>query len=89
MPSVSPPTNVTATATTGQITISWTPTSPGSFNLYRGESSGGETSYQTGITTSSFDDTVVISGTTYYYKVTTVLNNQESIKSNEAHATAA
>lgn len=88
MPLPSPPTNVTAKAAIGQITVSWSYTGSGSFDLYRGTSSGSETRYQTGITTTSYDDSAVISGTTYYYQAVTVLNGLNSLKSNEAHATA-
>jgi fibronectin type 3 domain-containing protein len=58
------------------------------YNVYRGTSSGSETLYATGFTTTTAINRTVVSGTTYYYKVTAVGPGGESAPSNEAHATA-
>ncbi len=92
-----PPSDLTATAGSGVINLSWTaPSGAATFNIYRGTSPGNEgaTPLYTGVTTTSFVDTTVTSGTTYYYTVTSVNLNStyqpplpaESADSNEASA---
>jgi fibronectin type 3 domain-containing protein len=71
-----PPTDLSAVATNGQITLTWTPM-PGavSFNIYRSTVPGGEgtTPYFTGVTGGTFTDNAVANdGTTYYYTLTAV-----------------
>ena len=85
------PTGLTATAGNGSVALSWTaPTNTGGgitgYKIYRSNSSGAETLYQSvGVT--SYTDTSVTNGTTYYYEVTAVSNGGESSKSLEAKAT--
>jgi fibronectin type 3 domain-containing protein len=84
------PTGLTATGSNAQVALSWTAT-PGtaSYNIYRSTSSGGETLYQTGVTTAGFTDTNLANGTTYYYQVSAVNSAGESARSSEASATTA
>ena len=92
----SPPSNLTATANSSSITLNWdAPSDNGgasitSYKIYRGTSSGGESS--TPIATvngniTTYTDSNVTAGTTYYYKVTAVNSAGESAMSNEASAT--
>lgn len=79
------PTSLTASPGTGQITLTWTvPAGADSYSLYRGETSGGELSYQTGLTGSRYIDTGVTGGKRYYYYLTAVNSNGGSLHSNEA-----
>jgi len=85
----SPPGNLTATAGTGQVDLTWgAGTGAFSYNVKRGSAPGGP--YGTiaaGVTTTSYTDTTVTNGTTYYYVVTSVNQVAESGPSNEASAT--
>jgi phospholipase/lecithinase/hemolysin len=84
------PTGLTATATTSQVALNWSPSSGAtSYNIYRSTSKGGEggAPIQTGVTLPTFTDTGLTNGTTYYYQVTAVDLGGESGKSNEASAT--
>jgi fibronectin type 3 domain-containing protein len=84
------PTNVTATAGNGQITLSWTaPAGAGTFNIYKAISSGGEGNkiVKSGVTGIAFTDTGLTNGTTYYYQVTAVDAGGESARSAEVNAT--
>ena len=84
------PTLLTATALTnvgtGQVTLTWTP-SPGAatYNLYRGTSSGGESTSATAtrIVGTTFTDKTAAFGKTYFYKVTPVNSSGEGLRSNE------
>jgi hypothetical protein len=82
---------LTATAGTGQVTLSWTAGSGAtSYNLYRAAESGYESPIApvvTGITGTSYTDTNLNSGTTYYYQVVAVNSSGPSGFSPEAHAT--
>lgn len=84
------PTGLTATAGNTQVALSWTATTgAASYSVYRGTSSGGEssTAIATGITASTYTDASVTNGTTYYYKVAAVNSVGTSSMSNEASAT--
>ena len=82
------PTSLAATAGNAQVSLAWTgSTGATSYTVYRSNSSGTETSYRTGLTTTSLTDTGLTNGTTYFYKVTAVNATGESAKSNEASAT--
>jgi fibronectin type 3 domain-containing protein len=82
------PTGVTATAGVVKVTLGWTASSGAtSYNVYRGTSAGGESSYATGITTTSYTDTSVTAGTAYYYKVAAVNSAGTSAESSEVSAT--
>ncbi len=82
------PTVLTASAPGRKILLSWN--GPlgmvTSYKIYRGTASGGETLYQSGLTSPTFTDLNVTAGTTYYYKVTAVNAAGESVLSNEASA---
>ena len=92
------PTGLTATAGTGQVSLSWTPPASdggeniNSYNVYRGTSAGSETLLSSGgcsglgaVTTCT--DTGLTAGQTYFYKVTAVNPVGEGPQSNETSAT--
>jgi hypothetical protein len=83
------PSNLVASAQGKHINLSWQGSGSGvTYNLYRGTSSGGESLYATGLTSTSANDMNVSSGVTYYYEVTAVVGGTESAPSNEASAKA-
>ena len=85
----STPTGLTATAGSGQVSLSWTAASgAATYNVYRGTTSGGEstTPISTGLTGTSYVDTAVVAGTMYYYKVAAVNSVGTSALSSEASA---
>jgi len=83
------PTGLTATAGSGKVDLSWT-TSAGatSYNVYRGNSAGGEsaTPLATGIANGSYTDNTGTAGATYYYVVAALNAYGKSGNSNEASA---
>ncbi len=82
------PTGLKAAAGAAQVALTWTgSTGATSYNLYRSTTSGSETLYKTGLTTTSYTDTGLTNGVTYFYKVTAVNSVGESGKSTEASAT--
>lgn len=90
----STPTGLTATAGNTSVALSWsasTGTTPITYNVYRGTTSGGESStpIATGVNGVTFNDTGLTNGTTYYYEVSAANSIGSSGKSGEAHATPA
>ncbi|MGO8670940.1 MAG: malectin domain-containing carbohydrate-binding protein [Capsulimonadaceae bacterium] len=86
----SAPTSLGATGGNSQVSLSWGAGSGAtSYNIYRGTTSGGEssTAIATGITVTNFTNTGLTNGTAYYYKVAGVNANGTSPQSNEATAT--
>ncbi|MFD0327471.1 PKD domain-containing protein [Streptacidiphilus monticola] len=92
------PTGLTATAGTGQVSLSWTPPASNggenitSYKVYRGTASGGETLLTSGGCSglgavTSCTDTGLTAGQTYYYTVTAVNGVGEGAAGNEASAT--
>jgi fibronectin type 3 domain-containing protein len=83
------PANLVATASLGQVGLSWTPVTGATYNVYRGTGPGGEgaTPLASGVTSPSFIDTHVTPGTTYYYQVTAVNLGGEGARSSEQSAT--
>ena len=84
------PTGLTTTAGNATVSLNWTGSSGAtSYNVYRGTSSGGESStpIATGLTGTSYTDSSVSNGTTYFYKVAAVNSAGTSGQSNEASAT--
>jgi hypothetical protein len=70
-----PPMNVTASPGNGQVTLKWSAsTGATSYNIFRGTSSGGEstTPIATGISATTYTATGLVNGTTYYFKVAAV-----------------
>jgi hypothetical protein len=85
------PANLTATASVGQVALSWSGVAGAtSYNVYRGTSSGGEgaTPYQAGLTGTTFTDVNATPGTTYYYQVSAVNLGGEGARSGEQSATS-
>jgi fibronectin type 3 domain-containing protein len=83
------PTNLTATPGNTQVSLSWTASSGAtSYNIYRGTSSGNETTtVATGVTGTSYTNTGLSNGTMYYYRITATNSSGTSGYSNEASAT--
>ncbi len=85
------PTGLTATAGSGQIGLSWSASAgAGSYNVFRGSTSGGEgsTPLATGIGATTYTDTAVTLGATYYYTVQAANTFGTSGLSNEVSATS-
>jgi fibronectin type 3 domain-containing protein len=82
------PTGLTASATPGQINISWSIV-PGAntYNLYRGTTSGDYAQIASAVSTTNYVDTTILNGTTYYY-VLRAYNGSESANSNEVSTSA-
>lgn len=83
------PTGLTATATNGQVALSWTtPATATSLNVKRATNSGGPyTTIAPGVTITSHTDTTAAYGVTYYYVVSASNDLSESTNSLEASAT--
>ena len=82
------PTSLSGTAGAYKSILSWTASSGAtSYNVYRGYSSGTESStpVATGITSTGYTDTGLTAGNTYYYVVAAVNSAGTSSKSNEVH----
>jgi hypothetical protein len=85
------PANVTATASVGQVALTWSAVAGAtSYNVYRGTSPGGEGAapYQTGLTGTTFTDVNFTGGTTYYYQVSAVNLGGEGVRSSEQSVVA-
>lgn len=86
------PANLTATAGTYQVKLSWDSVSGATgYNLYRGTTQTGSISGKSKIVTdtsaTSYTDTAVNHNTTYYYQVTATDGTRESAPSVEVSAT--
>jgi hypothetical protein len=84
------PTGLSATASQGQVSLSWTASlGATSYDIYRGNSAGqeGNTPIATGVTAPTFADSNFTGGTTYYYEVTAVDAAGQSAMSSEVSAT--
>ena len=82
-----------ASAGSGSISLSWVAssgTAPITYNLYRGTTSGGEstTAIASNISTTTYVDSMVTAGTTYYYKISAANSIGTSGYSTEASAKA-
>src|SRR5207248_1335476 len=88
-PAPAPPTNLVATAASGQVTLTWSASAgASSYNVFRSTKAGGPyTAIARGISLKPVIDIAVINGTTYYYVVTANGVGGESGPSNEASAT--
>ncbi len=82
------PTGLTATAGTGQVSLSWAISSGATgYNVKRATTSGGPYTTIGSASSASFGDTTAATGTTYYYIVTATNSSDESGPSNQASAT--
>jgi large repetitive protein len=89
-PAPQAPANLTATSSTGQVSLSWSAsTGATSYSIFRGTSAGAEgaTAFAPNLTVTSYIDTAVTNGTTYFYTVKAVNSTGTSGASNEASAT--
>ena len=88
-PPPSAPTNVIASASNEQATISWdSVSSADSYTIKRSTTDGGPyTTIEANHTTTSYTDTNLTNGTTYYYVVSAVNSQGESSNSTQASAT--
>jgi hypothetical protein len=82
------PTNVTATAGTGQVALSWSASSGAtSYNVKRSTTNGGPYTTIASPTMTSYTNTGLTNGTTYYYVVSAVNTVGESANSSQVSAT--
>ena len=84
------PTGLAATSGNALVSLTWSAsTGATSYNVYRGTTSGGEstTAIATGLTSTSYTNTGLTNGTTYYYKVAAVNSVGTSSLSTEASST--
>ena len=89
-PSTLPPTNLTATAGIGTVSLNWSAVSGATmYNIYQGTASGSEsaTAVQTGVVSTTINITGLTAGTTYYFLVRAVAASTVSGASNETSAT--
>ena len=84
-----PPTGLSASPANASATLTWTASAGAtSYSVYRGTSSGGESSTAIGTTSSTtYTDSSVTNGTTYYYTVKAVNSAGTSAASNETSVT--
>src|SRR6185369_4911627 len=82
------PTNLAATAGSGQVGLSWSASSGAtSYNVKRSTTSGGPYTTIASPTTTSYTDTGVTNGATYYYVVSAVNTSGESANSSQVSVT--
>ena len=82
------PASVTATPSSGQVTLSWnTSASATSYKMKRATVSGGPYTTITNVTTTACSDAGLINGTRYYYVVSAANISGESVNSAQASAT--
>jgi Glycoside hydrolase family 44 len=82
------PSGLTATAGTGQVSLSWTAShGANSYSIKRSTASGGPYTQIGTATTNSYIDTSLTQGTTYYYVVTASNSSGQSGDSNQVSAT--
>lgn len=82
------PENLSSNPGNAQVGLSWQGASnASSYCIYRGNSSGNETLYQTGVTSTNWKDCSVTNGKTYFYYATADNSAGQSGKSNETSAT--
>jgi hypothetical protein len=82
------PTNLTATAGSAQVVLTWTASAGAtSYNVKRSITSGGGYAPAGASTTSAFTDMGLTNGTTYYYVVSAVNTNGEGANSSQVVAT--
>lgn len=91
LPPPPPPTapqNLTATATFGQVNLSWSASvNATSYNIKRSPSSGGPYTTLGQSTSTTYTDNTVINGSTYYYVVSALNGSVESANSTQAVVT--
>ncbi|HWB91059.1 MAG TPA: T9SS type A sorting domain-containing protein, partial [Puia sp.] len=82
---VAAPTNLTETAQTGKIILTWNAsTTPRvTYSVYRGWVPGSETYYAGGLTDTTYTDNNVTSGVGYWYYINAVLSDCDSAASTE------
>ena len=85
------PTNLTATASNTQVTLSWTASAGATgYNVKRSTTNGGGyTNIAANVTLTNYTDTGLASGTKYYYVVTALNPGDESTNSVQASVTTA
>src|SRR5262249_42748542 len=83
-----PPTNLSATAGDGTVSLAWnTSDTAKSYNVKRATTSGGPYTQIATTTANTYNDVGLTNGTTYYYVVSAVNSAGESANSAQASAT--
>jgi autotransporter-associated beta strand protein len=81
------PSGLTATASNGQVALSWTANGATTYNVKRSLTSGSGYVALANVATASYADTTAANGTTYYYVVSAIHSGVESGNSAEIAAT--
>ncbi len=85
---LAPPTNVSATAGSGSVALSWgAVTGATGYRVYRGTTSGGPYSLLASTTSRTYSNTGLVNGTTYYYVVRAYNASVQSVDSQQVAAT--
>ncbi len=86
-PPLLPPTDLTATASTGQVALTWSPTTGATgYQILRGNSVAGPFTPVGSPTDTTYTDTGLTNGMTYYYEVVANSAGGSSAPSDQVHA---
>jgi len=82
------PTTLVAAGGSNTVHLTWNaPNGASTYNIKRGATSGSETTIQSGVATTTYDDSTAVNGMQYFYNVSASNAQGEGPDSNEANAT--